>query len=50
MDNKQELLKKIEECRKEMVNLYGSSELSSDAMLLISVHLDNLLNRYAEIC
>ncbi|MDC3426148.1 aspartyl-phosphate phosphatase Spo0E family protein [Aquibacillus sp. 3ASR75-11] len=50
MGIKNELLEKIECCRKQMTDLYyESTELSSDEMVSISTRLDHLLNTYSKI-
>jgi hypothetical protein len=40
------LLKKIEQCRKEMIALSSSNKLTSDAVVETSKKLDLLLNEY----
>ncbi|WNS75650.1 aspartyl-phosphate phosphatase Spo0E family protein [Bacillus sp. DTU_2020_1000418_1_SI_GHA_SEK_038] len=40
------LLKDIEDCRREMINLASSSPLSSQRVVDMSTELDRLLNLY----
>ncbi|GAB3062947.1 Spo0E family sporulation regulatory protein-aspartic acid phosphatase [Virgibacillus ainsalahensis] len=40
------LLEKIEECRKEMISLSDTHELTSDAVISSSMKLDKLINEY----
>jgi hypothetical protein len=43
------LLKDIERCRKEMVQIASHSSLSDDQVIEISTKLDFLLNKYNRI-
>jgi len=39
-------MKKIEECREEMISLSSTNELTSEAVIASSVRLDELINKY----
>ncbi|MFD2759906.1 aspartyl-phosphate phosphatase Spo0E family protein [Lentibacillus juripiscarius] len=46
MDKNSILLKKIEQCRKEMLNMSSQYGLTSQAVIQSSQRLDELLNQY----
>ncbi|WP_143262137.1 aspartyl-phosphate phosphatase Spo0E family protein [Sediminibacillus massiliensis] len=46
MDIKLHLLEKIETCRKEMVELSSTKDLTSEAVISASTRLDHWLNEY----
>ncbi|WP_138420030.1 aspartyl-phosphate phosphatase Spo0E family protein [Aquibacillus sediminis] len=49
MEKKLYLLKKIEICRNEMIQLTNTKDFTSDAVIDASVRLDSLLNEYKKI-
>ncbi|MBM7573292.1 aspartyl-phosphate phosphatase Spo0E family protein [Aquibacillus albus] len=49
MDKKLYLLKRIERCRAEMIELSSMNDLTSDAVIAASAELDFLLNEFDRV-
>ncbi|MFS0749458.1 Spo0E family sporulation regulatory protein-aspartic acid phosphatase [Oceanobacillus sp. 1P07AA] len=47
--DKHTLFEEIEQCRKEMLDLYGKYDLTSDTVISTSMKLDQLMNDYEKI-